>query len=445
MHKTKVLLLFIFIKLTGAAQDNLFVFTDPMKDNLLLTAGLQPKVTSGGLSVTGPFCNNKITPILKNILPDTTDWVSFYIFSKNDSGMLAAEYRLNTGTYTSKWNTIPVNHELIFHALSAGQYNLEVRKSKAVNPATYDAVRVNFVIDKKWYKKIPWQLFLMLLLILFLYSLIKLYYRHLFKNRMALEQKILERTTELHSSNEALKNKIVQLDKVTENLKQINLLRERLINILSHDVHSPLRFSTMVGKAVLTNKEELSKDEIIDALTDINQTGVRVLLLISNVLKWAEYQKGNFSPQFSNEDVMQMVQDKIEFFRFMADTKNIQLINNVPPNTIIRTDKTVFGVIVQNLLNNAIKFTSEGEVEVRLDYTVDTFTLTVADTGKGMPEESISAIKKGNAIPLTDTENLKGNGLGWSLINELLVHLQGTFDIRSGDHKGTTVTITFPL
>jgi signal transduction histidine kinase len=444
MHKTKILFLFIFLELTGAAQDNLSVFTDPKKDNLLLSAGLQPKITSGGLSVSGPFCNNKIAPILKNILPDTTNWVSFYIFLKNDSCKLVAEYRLNTGKFTSKWNTIPATQELIFHALSAGKYSLEVR-CKAVNSTSYDVVIVNFGIDKKWYKKIPWQLFLTLLLIVFLYSLLKLYNRRLFKNRMALEQKILERTAQLHNSNEALKNKIAQLDNATENLQQINLLRERLINILSHDVHAPLRFSTMVGKAVLTKKEELSKDEIIDALTDINQTGVRVLLLISNVLKWAEYQKGNFSPQYSNEDVMQMVQDKIEFFRFMADTKNIQLINNVPPNTIIRTDKTVFGVIVQNLLNNAIKFTPEGEVEIRSGYTVDTFILTVADTGKGMPEESIAAIKKGSAAPLVDTENLKGNGLGWSLIKELLLHLKGTFDIKSGEHTGTTVTIRFPL
>jgi signal transduction histidine kinase len=261
-----------------------------------------------------------------------------------------------------------------------------------------------------------------------------------------LEDRLTKQILHLQNSNEELNNKITGLNDTVKRLEKINRFKKRLLNILSHDVQSPLRFSTMVGKAVLTKKDGLTKEEIIDALTDINQTGVRMLLLISNILKWAEYQKENFTPQFSNENLYQLVQDKMEFFRFMATAKNIELLNNVPAGIFITTDKTAFGVIIQNLINNAVKFTPDGEVEITATVNTKYLTLAIADTGNGMPRETIEAIEFGNTIvPLADSENLKGNGIGWVLVNELLQRLNGTFDIKSGHGIGTTVTLVLPL
>jgi signal transduction histidine kinase len=251
---------------------------------------------------------------------------------------------------------------------------------------------------------------------------------------------------QLKAANTDLKNKVAELNESLEKLKASNQLKDRLLNILSHDVYSPLRFSTMVGKALLIKKEELNKEEIIDALTDINQAGTRMLLLISNILKWVEYQKENYSPQLTKENLHQLVQDKMEFFRFMASNKNIELINKIEPDISITTDKTAFGVIIQNLINNAIKFTPDGEIEITAALNTKYITLTVSDTGVGMPQKSIEAIEFGQpVVPMPDNENLKGNGLGWVLINELLQHLHATFKIKSGEGIGTAVKIVLPV
>ncbi len=250
----------------------------------------------------------------------------------------------------------------------------------------------------------------------------------------------------LKRENEALKNKIKELNVDAERVIENNKLRDRLLYILSHDVHSPLRFSTMVGKAVLTKKDTLSKEEITDALADINNTSIRMLLLISNILKWIEFQKENYKPSFKNENLHQLVSDKMEFFRFIAASKNIYMINNVSSDIIINTDKTAFGVIIQNLLNNAVKFTPEGEIEVNVSIKKQSLYLNVSDTGNGMSDENINSIKKGIQItPLADTENMRGNGLGWGLIKELLQHINAKFDIKSGDNAGTTVSIILPM
>ncbi len=249
----------------------------------------------------------------------------------------------------------------------------------------------------------------------------------------------------LKAENQALKNKITALTIHAESLKENNDLRDKLLYILSHDVHSPLRFSTMVGKAVLTKKETLNKEEITDALEDINNTSIRMLLLISNILQWIEFQKGNYKPNFKSENLHRLVSDKMEFFRFIAASKNIFLINNIPTDIFINTDKMAFGVIIQNLLNNAIKFTPEGEVEVNISIENFFIHLNISDTGKGMVLEDIKNIKQGVQIaPQADTENMRGNGLGWGLIKELLQYIHGNFDIKSGEHIGTTVTISLP-
>jgi K+-sensing histidine kinase KdpD len=250
----------------------------------------------------------------------------------------------------------------------------------------------------------------------------------------------------LKQENEVLKSKIKELNLDAERVIENNKWRDKLLYILSHDVHSPLRFSTMVGKAVLTKKDSLSKEEITDALADINNTSIRMLLLISNILKWIEFQKGNYKPSFKDENLHQLVSDKLEFFRFIAASKNIYLINNIPTDIVINTDKTAFGVIIQNLLNNAVKFTPEGEIEVNMSIEKQFVYLSVSDTGQGMSVEQINGIKKDLEItPQADTENMRGNGLGWGLIKELLHHINGTFDIKSGDNAGTTITIILPM
>jgi signal transduction histidine kinase len=246
--------------------------------------------------------------------------------------------------------------------------------------------------------------------------------------------------------NKLLKEQIVKLNLVSEEIQERNSQRERLINILSHDIYSPLRFSTMVGKAILSKKEELNKAEILDALADINQTCTGAILLISNILKWVEYQKNNFAPNYSDENLHQLVADKIDFFQLMASSKNIHLLNNIPTDVFIKTDKIAFGIIIQNLLNNAIKFTPDGEVEVNIIEGLNFIKINFSDTGDGMSIQTIESIKKNIEIkPTTDAENRKGNGLGWGLIRDLLKHINGSFDIKSGENTGTTVTITLPI
>ncbi len=400
------------------------------------------------IKIQGPFYSNQKKTSDNKFLSGKVVQASFLITAPTKTDFLnsSVEYRLNLHGYHKAWIKIEENKKIVFDSLGEGKYSLEVRMKESIDSPGYTSSIVNFEIENNWQGKLWWQILRVLLISAMLILFIKLYIRKLVIKKKELEKKVNEKTLQLQNSNEALIHKITELNNTTASLKENNTQRERLLNILSHDINSPLRFSTMVGKAVLIKKEVLSKEEIIDALTDINQAGTRMLLLISNILKWSEYQKENFKPQFSNENLYQLVQDKMEFFRFMASNKNIDLINKIEPDIFIATDKTAFGIIIQNLLNNSVKFTPDGEIEVTAAPNKQYITLTISDTGVGMPKETIEAIEFGNTVvPMPDNENLKGNGLGWSLISELLQHLNGTFEIKSGKGIGTTVTIVLPL
>jgi signal transduction histidine kinase len=400
------------------------------------------------IKIQGPFYSNQEKRSDNKFLSDKVVQASFFITAPTKTYFLnsSVEYRLNLQGYHKAWIKIEGNKKIVFDSLVPGKYSLEVRMKESIDSPGYTSSIVNFEIEKNWLRKLWWQILSVLLLSALLIIFIRLYNRKLLIKKKELEKKVNEKTLQLQTSNEALEHKIKELNNTTASLIENNTQRERLLNILSHDINSPLRFSTMVGKAVLIKKEVLSKEEIIDALTDINQAGTRMLLLISNILKWGEYQKENFKPHFSNENLYQLVQDKMEFFRFMANAKNIELLNNIPADIFITTDKTAFGIIIQNLLNNAVKFTPDGEIEVTAAANKQYITLTISDTGVGMPKETIEAIEFGKTVvPMPDNENLKGNGLGWELINELLQHLNGTFEIKSGKGIGTTVTIVLPL
>lgn len=224
-------------------------------------------------------------------------------------------------------------------------------------------------------------------------------------------------------------------------------IRENLLTIISHDVYSPLRFSTMIGKTIVLQQHEIDKEEILAALEDINITNARILLLLSNILKTIEFENKDYLPYFFDEHLYTLVQDKMDFFRLMAKNKNIELNNNISSSIILKTDKTILGIIIQNLLSNAIKFTNKGgTVKISTVVKKSKLTILVADNGKGMPTKSVTAIEQQKPITiLPDTDNLKGNGLGWLLMHDLIKLLKGTFKITSKVNKGTTVSLQLPI
>jgi signal transduction histidine kinase len=135
----------------------------------------------------------------------------------------------------------------------------------------------------------------------------------------------------------------------------------------------------------------------------------------------------------------------------MAEKKNLKLNLNVHRDTFIHsTDLSMLKVILDNLVNNAIKFTNEGEISLISDITyVDgsaQLLLKVSDTGVGIKKEELHLIfDEFKQLSEGFTKDFQGSGLGLSITKKFVELLGGKINVESELGKGTTFIISFPI
>ena len=113
---------------------------------------------------------------------------------------------------------------------------------------------------------------------------------------------------------------------------------------------------------------------------------------------------------------------------------------------MVFADIDMIKIVLQNIINNAIKFTdTNGQIAIATVLNEDkTVTLSIADTGKGMTKDNISLLLKGHGFSTNGTANEKGLGLGFKICQEFITLNKGTITIESELNVGTTVKITLP-
>jgi len=143
-----------------------------------------------------------------------------------------------------------------------------------------------------------------------------------------------------------------------------------------------------------------------------------------------------------------LVQDVFAVFSAEANQKNIVLVNEVLDSKFVSADYDILSTIINNLISNAVKFSSSGVIQVsaELPVTGEGTVLTVSDQGTGMNEETLDVINEvlsGNlrALKITDKIN---TGLGYIIITELSKLHHISVSVKSELHKGTVVKVVIP-
>jgi two-component system, sensor histidine kinase and response regulator len=231
---------------------------------------------------------------------------------------------------------------------------------------------------------------------------------------------------QLHKAKNQLRDKkIIQAQ--NEELRRINESKDKFFSIIAHDLKSPLNallgFSSMLNE--LAKKKKYEDCERIAEI--IYQSSNMAVSLLSNLLAWAQTQVGNieFQPEFFN--FSELAEHVEKYIADAAQLKNIVIVNNLPPAAPVHADKEMLASVMRNLLSNAIKFTHPGgTVTVSGSLTDDELTVSVKDTGVGIPGEKINGLFLiGNTYSTYGTSRESGTGLGLILCKEFI-----------GKHKG---------
>lgn len=237
-----------------------------------------------------------------------------------------------------------------------------------------------------------------------------------------------------------------KLEKYTRDLLELNKTKDKFFSIIAHDLRNP--YSSMIGfsEMLLEDLDQLSKDEIRESLKIIYASAKNSFTLLDNLLAWSRLETGHmpFSP--SRVVLTDAVEEVNNVLFSMAYRKRIEINNLVSPDILVFADKNMLNTIMNNLIMNAIKYTSGGghinisaeklkrETGMDKDYVL----ISVEDTGVGIEPDMLSILFTG-AKPVSQpgTEKEQGTGLGLILTREMIEKHGGKISARSTVGKGS--------
>jgi len=236
-------------------------------------------------------------------------------------------------------------------------------------------------------------------------------------------------------------------DLSTQNHKlgELNHEKDMLMNIVAHDLKSPL--ARIIGLANLLDSEGQllpSQQEYLRLLKDVTQSNFD---LIVDLLDVNALQTGNEELKATVFQAGQLLEERIAFYQYLSINKKIDLQLNHDLDKQIRTNAGYLSRIVDNLVSNAIKFSQNGaKVDVNATILNGFLTLVVKDNGPGFSEDDklllYQRFKKLSARP---TAGESSNGLGLAIVKTLIDRLHGEISLKSEPGKGSEFTVRLPV
>jgi signal transduction histidine kinase len=224
--------------------------------------------------------------------------------------------------------------------------------------------------------------------------------------------------------------------------EELAQLKTTFLANMSHEIRTPL--TGILGfSAVL---EEEVADEQREFTQLISQSGQRLLAMLDSVLNLAKLDAAGAELNPESLDLAEEVRRIVQIYQPNAQQKRLELSLDLPAEPIpAELDPASLNMILNNLINNALKFTSAGRVQVRVKASDEMVHLVVHDTGIGISEAFLPHIfdefrqESGGLARLHE-----GAGLGLAITHRLVTLMQGHIQVESQVGVGTTFTVTLP-
>ncbi len=244
----------------------------------------------------------------------------------------------------------------------------------------------------------------------------------------------------------SIKDREIELQISNNNLRELNLSKDKFISIVSHDLRSP--FTTLLGfSEILLNEQDISEDERNEYLRYIYDASKSQLNLINCLLDWSRLQTGRIKVEPVRLNVKSVVSTAVTPLTGDAVRKNIDVKIEIPVDLYINADERLISQAVVNLATNAIKYTPEGK-EIHLSscrFKEGMIEIVVKDNGLGISEENQTKLFKiDQKFSLVGTNGEKGSGLGLTLVKEIIEKHGGQVWFYSQVGEGSEFHFTVP-
>jgi two-component system cell cycle sensor histidine kinase PleC len=232
-----------------------------------------------------------------------------------------------------------------------------------------------------------------------------------------------------------------------ERAEAANRAKSEFLANMSHELRTPL--NAILGfSEILQNQMfgPIGSDKYREYSRDIHESGKHLLNVISDILDMSKIEAGHMRISCETIDLAPLIEETMRLTMLQAEKKHIEVQETCPAHLLTVADRRAMKQILLNLLSNAMKFTNEGgRVMVRARRVDGAVTLTIADSGIGIPKSALQKI--GQPFEQVQSQYAKskgGSGLGLA-ISRSLAHLHGgAMRIHSIEGKGTIISVRIP-
>jgi len=231
-----------------------------------------------------------------------------------------------------------------------------------------------------------------------------------------------------------------------EKAEESDRLKSAFLANISHEIRTPM--NGILGFTQLLKEPHLTGEEETEYIDLIQKSGERMLNLINNLINISRIEAGETMVQKSETPVNELMRDLYAFFKPEIDKKGLRLNcrTGLPDNeSIIETDSGKLIQILTNLIQNALKFTSSGEIDFGYNRINNTLEFYVIDTGIGIPVEMKTKIfNRFHQVDNSFTRTQEGSGLGLSISKAYVELLGGSIRVESREEWGSEFYFTLP-
>lgn len=330
------------------------------------------------------------------------------------------------GEETSHWINIKNDRTFRLSNIEPGKYSLLIRfLSSETGKFVYKSLPIE--IEAYFYQTLPFKILIVGFVILILIIGIQI------------------RTNFLRLKNKALKNTLIDKDKelqeTNNKLKTESDYQKKLMESISHDITTPVKFIALLSQELTQSDDAKTQKKYFDS---IYKTSEQLYKFTLSLKEYTELYKQENATE-TEYPVYDLIETKKLLFEEIAARKNTFIYNFCDHQLTAKINKNILLAVFHNIIDNAVKNTSDGEIIITSTSSEKYIEISIADTGSGMSAEQRAYYSQ--LFIKTENEHLtfKNYGLGLHMVIQLMMKISGKMAFHENTPKGTRITIYITL
>lgn len=347
---------------------------------------------------------------------------------------LKMSYRIfKGGEPLTEWKALEESRNIPIPFRGGGNYKLSVRKVSGFGVNNYIETHLDISVEKQWHET-WWFLGIAVAIILLLfYGILRQRIMAIKKQNLALEVKVRERT-------EYLEKTLGVLSESEKQLEQQVRLHMHMIASISHDIRTPVKH---MSYALDHSQALIEENKLESAVTFIKQLkqGVESMYhMVDNLVNFIKPEVRGAGNTATQVKLHELISEKVVLFKQIATASNADIQLEIAPEEVVFTDPKLLGIIVHNLIDNAIKIRYGNKLKIYVRREDADLRLIFEDNGPGMPPELLHWLNAAN--PGEDATLPAGyEGMGLLLLKKISQFLR--LELHVTNNPGASVHLVF--